>query len=222
MKRKRDDLRHLGNLDQFPRLENYFDAEEFEKLIALIPLKSKQDGDRLEQVLPIYFARYLSTRASDVGTGLGIRRNKLTQIGQQAAKLRNLLLELEGPVRLDFLSTATGLTGSAFNIDSNRPDVWLREIVAPLIRDVEVVANKSEKQIKTLSKQGGRPHHTAERNLILSLAEVYYSCTKRQPGYPGYFQKFVTAIFEKLDRYRVNEGLNDVIKEVIQLYKSEL
>jgi len=135
--------------------------------------------------------------------------------------LRNLLLELDHTARLDFLTTASGLTGDTFTIDTSQPVEWLSNHVSNTIRDISVASSKSEKQLRTISIRGGRPKHIAERVLIWDLAELYHSCAGRWPGRRGYFPKFAKFIFQKLEPTQANEGLDDLIKEVIKSYKSE-
>ena len=171
--------------------------------------------------MPIICARYLRTRSSEIGSGLRDRRRQLDRIAKQASKLKDLLINFDGPGRLDFLTSLSSLTGSTFTIDSNRPDKWLKDSAIPIVRDLGVSAAKSSQQLKKYSVKGGRPKHAAERLLIWDLANLYKHCTNQMPGRRGYFPRFIRVVFQHLDQQQVNQGLDDLVSKIVTEFKLE-
>ena len=221
-RRKRDDVDGLWPPDAKPSWQDYFSDEDLAALKKTLKIRSKKSSEYFRAVLPLLIVRYQRARTGEEGNSLKIRRQRLKSIANQAEKLRMSLLALEDPARLDFLAEASHKTGSAFSIDAIRPDQWLSDQVDQVIRDVLISARSAEKSLKKNSVRGGRPRHAAERLLIWDLAALYQECTGKAPVHYEKFRTFAHKIFAAVDPQQDNSGLDDLIEEIVSLYRSEL
>lgn len=221
MARKRDDPSRIPVVDTAILIERFRNELSSRSLLQTLPDLSNNAQNTLLARLPYLCARYSRARIHDAKTGSGARRRQLDRLAKRAKQLREELSELESSSRLDLLTSLSSLTGATFTVDPNRPDTWVSDIALRTIRDLGVAAAKSSRQLKRSSRRGGRPKHTAERLLIWDLAELYRHCTNRMPGRRGHFPKFVVAAFEIVDPMRVNEGLDDLIREIVADFKKE-
>jgi len=217
--RKRDQQKFQAELrvDKYPAWNDFFKESDYEELVGLC-FASATTSELLRHHLPVVIGRYLRARKSEPASALADRRKKLEQINNQAKKLRKMLLNLDGTAYHDLMSVAGRYTGNSTSVDPLNPDKWLSVVITE-IRDVGVCAGAANMDLKRQARRGGRPKHTAERLLIWDLAVLYRYCSKKRPGYRGYFPKFAMRVFELVDPSLNNSGLDHVIKEIIQDFK---